>query len=84
MHSFTVVMPFANEHGEDVNEDHGSNGEYGGLLLECCESAMAFVRANENGDEKTARKCYDELRNLCEQIDAHEHEEGKDGGDDGE
>jgi hypothetical protein len=83
MHSGFALMikPFANEERDD-HEDH-DGGEYGNLLLKCCETAMAFVEANESEDEKAARKHYKDLVDCCEQISRHE--DGKEGdSDDGE
>jgi hypothetical protein len=77
-----MIKPFADERG-DQESDREDGGEYGDMLLKCCEAALDFVKANESGDRKSAQKHYDELRDVCEQID--EHEDGNKGeGDDNE
>jgi hypothetical protein len=80
MHNFAIMIkPFADERHDDHEPDH-EDGGYGTLLLKCCETAMAFVEANENEDSKNAQKHYKDLVDICEQIDRHEN--GKEGDDD--
>jgi hypothetical protein len=57
-----------------MNQTTKNQDQYGNLLLKCCGAAMDFIAANEGGNEKSARKHYDELRDVCEQIGKHEDE----------
>jgi hypothetical protein len=67
MHSILLIQPFAHEDHDGEGQPDHDGGEYGNLLLKCCEAAMDFVEANENEDAKNAQKHSDELRDICEQ-----------------
>src|SRR6516225_3710936 len=54
MHSILLIQPFAHEDHDGEGQPDHDGGEYGNLLLKCCEAAMDFVEANENEDAKNA------------------------------